>query len=275
MKPDEMWDAYAGGPLAHETWCFGAAPDELAALTLRSIKTATASALPVFEAEGTTLPKPGDLSVITDSRGEAVCIIETTRVDVMPFDKVSAEHAYLEGEDDRSLEAWRVAHRKFFSQELAGIGQTFSETLSVVCERYRVVYPQIPWEERVNRYPWLDVCLLEQPGVTMDYKPEWGWFRFQVGGKMFGAICQPDGHHAQVGGHEIVSLKCDPALSELLRGQYGDILPGFYMDKRNWISVLLDGSVPDDLLGDLCRKAYRLVFERLTKKAQREITEKA
>ena len=60
-------------------------------------------------------------------------------------------------------------------------------------------------------------------------------------------------------------------LSELLRSEYAEILPGFYMDKRCWISVLLDGGVSDELLRDLCRKSHALVFEKLTKKAQREI----
>lgn len=43
------------------------------------------------------------------------------------------------------------------------------------------------------------------------------------------------------------------------------------MDKRNWISVFLDGAVPDDVLRDLCQRSYALVFGKLTKKLQREI----
>ena len=123
----------------------------------------------------------------------------------------------------------------------------------------------------MNRYPWLDACLLSQAGVQRDYKVEWGWQRYLVGGKMFAAVCNPEPKYQTVGGHEIVTLKCDPALGELLCAQHEHIVPGFYMDKRNWISVFLDGCVPDEVLRDLCLRSYALVLQSLTKKAQREI----
>lgn len=123
----------------------------------------------------------------------------------------------------------------------------------------------------MNRYPWLDEFLLSLPGCAKDFKAEWGWHRYQTGGKLFAAVCAPGREHALVGGHEIVTLKCDPQTSELLRSQYAEILPGFYMNKRCWVSILLDGSVPDDLLRKLCADSHALVFAALTKKAQREI----
>lgn len=123
----------------------------------------------------------------------------------------------------------------------------------------------------MNRYLWLDEALLALPGCEKDFKAEWGWHRYQVGGKLFAATCAPGPEHKVVGGHEILSVKCDPQLSELLRSQYPDIVPSFYMDKRCWISILLDGSVPADLLRKLCADSYSLVFSKLTKKAQRLI----
>ncbi|MCI6376720.1 MAG: MmcQ/YjbR family DNA-binding protein [Clostridiales bacterium] len=119
---------------------------------------------------------------------------------------------------------------------------------------------------------WLDEALKAHPGVTMDYKAEWGWERYMVGGKMFAATCCPGPEHAApYAGHPLLNLKCDPLESELLRAQYPDILPGFYSDKRNWISVRLDGGVPQPLVHELCGKAYTLIFQKLTKKLQREI----
>ena len=46
------------------------------------------------------LPKENELSVILESKGKSVCIIETTKVVVLPFKQVSADHAYKEGEGD-------------------------------------------------------------------------------------------------------------------------------------------------------------------------------
>ena len=126
-------------------------------------------------------------------------------------------------------------------------------------------------EKRMNKYQWLDEYLRGQKGCAKDYKAEWGWWRYRVGGKMFAAVCQPGPEHGIYGGRELVTLKCEPMLGELLRAEYPDILPGFYADKRCWISVFLAGEVPDELLRDLCGSSYQLVFKGLTKKLQREI----
>lgn len=123
----------------------------------------------------------------------------------------------------------------------------------------------------MNHYPWLDAYLLSKAGVTKDYKLEWGWYRYQVGGKLFAATCQPGAEYKSYDCRELLTLKCEPLLAEALRETYRDIIPGFYMDKRNWNSVFLDGAVPEDVLRDLCDRAYTLIFTKLTKKLQREI----
>ncbi len=121
------------------------------------------------------------------------------------------------------------------------------------------------------KYTWLDEFLLSQPGAEKDYKAEWGWFRYMIRGKLFAAVCAPEPKYPVYGGRELVNLKCDPRLSELLRAEYPDILPGFYCDKKNWIAVFLDGNVPEDTLRDLCEKSHRLVAAKLPKYVQREL----
>lgn len=123
----------------------------------------------------------------------------------------------------------------------------------------------------MNKYQWLDEYLLAKPGCTKDYKVEWGWWRYQVGGKLFAATCQPGPEHKGYDCRELINLKCEPGFAELLRLEFPDIIPGFYSDKRNWNSVFLDGEVPEDVLKDLCDRSYDLVFAKLTKKLQREI----
>ena len=125
------------------------------------------------------------------------------------------------------------------------------------------------------RYEWLDDYLLSLPGAEKDYKPEWGWFRYMLRGKLFAAVCSPGPEHKTYGGHDLINLKCDPARSELLRASYPDILPGFYSDKRTWIACFLDGELPDDLLRQLCAESHRLVLEKLPKYVQREINDYA
>ena len=122
---------------------------------------------------------------------------------------------------------------------------------------------------------WLDAYLLSFPGVEKDYQPVWKWFRYKVRGKMFAAVCSPDVKYQTYGGHDLVNLKCEPAEGELLRAAYPDILPGFYSDKRTWISCLLDGELPEEVLRDLCDRAYALTVRKLPKYIQRELREQS
>ena len=124
------------------------------------------------------------------------------------------------------------------------------------------------------KYDWLDEYLLAKPGAEKDFKAEWGWQRYTVRGKMFAAVCAPGPEHKVYGGHELVNLKCDPLLAEGFRGQYPEVLPGFYMDKRTWVAALLDGGLPDEVLMSLCDLSYKLVAEKLPKYVQRELQEK-
>lgn len=116
-------------------------------------------------------------------------------------------------------------------------------------------------------YPWIDDYLLQKPGVTKDLQPDWNWIRYQIGGKLFAAVCLDDQDQPYY-----ITLKLDPAEGDFLRGQYEDILPGYYMNKTHWNSVRAQGSVPDNLLRNLLDEAYRLVLHVLPKKKQREIT---
>ena len=138
MKAEELWNR-SGLRGYHECWAFGGAPDKLADLVARGIKTATCSAYAFYETGEEKLPEVGDYSVITDSKDNAVCIIRTTKVYISEFNKVTAEHAYKEGEGDRSLEYWRKVHEEFFTDELESIDQKFNEDIKLVCEEFKLV----------------------------------------------------------------------------------------------------------------------------------------
>ncbi|SMC63913.1 MmcQ/YjbR family DNA-binding protein [Papillibacter cinnamivorans] len=125
----------------------------------------------------------------------------------------------------------------------------------------------------MNRYQWLEETLLKMPGAERDYKEEWGWFRYRVGGKMFAATCRPGPQYKGYDCRELINLKCEPRLAELFRKEYPDVIPGFYCDKRCWNSVFLDGEVPDEVLRDMCRMSYELVFGKLPKKVRIELGE--
>ena len=153
-KIEAFWQAYlaalpAGAKPAlnrYEAWGFGDSPemaDDLGQLVKAGIKTATCSLRWEYEADGDPLPQVGELSIILDGAGDPLCIIETTEIEVKPYNEVDAQFAYEEGEGDRSLAYWRQVHWRFFSRVCDRIKRPLSETMPLVCERFRVVYPLI------------------------------------------------------------------------------------------------------------------------------------
>lgn len=116
------------------------------------------------------------------------------------------------------------------------------------------------------RYTWIDEFLLNKPGVTKDLQKDWNWLRYQIGGKMFAAVCLGENDEPYY-----ITLKLEPAEGEFLRQQYEDIVPGYYMNKIHWNSIKPDGAVPDELLKDLLDKSYRLVLGGFSRKKQAEL----
>ncbi len=126
----------------YEAWPFGGNPDKLAKLVLDGVKTATASLYDLYfvDKESEPLPKIGDYSVILNSKNEAVCIIQTTCLNIVPFDEVSAEHAYKEGEGDRSLAYWQKVHKEFFEDEIKNYNLIFTSKSKILCEEFVLLY---------------------------------------------------------------------------------------------------------------------------------------
>lgn len=145
MNAEAMWQVFAAmhpeaADAPHDAWRYGDASDELAALTLSGRKRATSSALPLYALEGEAVPRAGEYSILLNSRDEAVCVLHTAAVSILPFREVTADFAALEGEGDLSLAYWREVHRAFFTREMTAAGLLFTEDMPVVCEEFEVVY---------------------------------------------------------------------------------------------------------------------------------------
>lgn len=113
---------------------------ELIEFILKGEKRGSTSLKDWYEFEGKTLPKLGDLIIITDYDNIAKCIVKTEKVTVIPFCDVTEELALREGEMFKSLEQWKDVHRNFFEGQLKEVGKMFIEDMFVVCHEFKVIF---------------------------------------------------------------------------------------------------------------------------------------
>ena len=113
-------------------------------------------------------------------------------------------------------------------------------------------------------YEHLHSYLNDKPGSMVDFPFDQVTLVFKVGGKMFALLSLNEQPLR-------MNLKCDPDKVEALRDCFASIIPGYHMNKRHWNTLILDGSLPDDLILSLIDDSYALVFKGLTKAARQSI----
>ncbi|MGW0550593.1 ASCH domain-containing protein [Streptomyces altiplanensis] len=118
--------------------------DRLVAAVLAGEKVSTTGLLAEYEAEKEELPPAGERSVVIDSDGREVAVVELTEVRVLALGDVDLQHALDEGEGYTSVAAWRAGHERFWHSEemreaLGDPEFTVDDTTLVVAERFRVV----------------------------------------------------------------------------------------------------------------------------------------
>jgi predicted DNA-binding protein (MmcQ/YjbR family) len=86
---------------------------------------------------------------------------------------------------------------------------------------------------------------------------------YKVMAKMFAIL--------SIRGVENVILKCDPDLADVLRGKYTGVGHRSHLDRRYWISVVLDADVPAAEVARLAGLSYQLVCSGLTRKQQADL----
>jgi uncharacterized protein YhfF len=118
--------------------------DRLVAAILSGEKTATTVLHAAVEHLDEELPRVGDRSVVVDSEGRPVAVIETTEVRVIPIRDVDEDFARDEGEGMETVREWRAAHERFWSggesrQMMGGASPVITDDTLVVAERFRLV----------------------------------------------------------------------------------------------------------------------------------------
>ncbi|WP_180966122.1 ASCH domain-containing protein [Fischerella thermalis] len=128
----------------YETFHIGdseASADHGAELIKQGIKIATSSLLWEYQAANKPLPKVGSLSILENGRGEPVCVVETTWLEIKNFNEIDVQFAYDYGEWDRTLKTWHQECWEYYSEQCYSLGREPTKEMPLVCERFRVVYP--------------------------------------------------------------------------------------------------------------------------------------
>ncbi|MCD7775496.1 MAG: MmcQ/YjbR family DNA-binding protein [Clostridiales bacterium] len=58
---------------------------------------------------------------------------------------------------------------------------------------------------------------------------------------------------------DILNVKCDPLLIDILKQSDG-FFPAYHMNKTHWLTVLLDGTVPDEQVCGLLDDSFKMTL---------------
>lgn len=86
---------------------------------------------------------------------------------------------------------------------------------------------------------------------------------FFVKGKMFSST--------NIETFELINVKCNPEKALLLREKYNEVIPGYYMNKKHWNSILTNGRITDRQIEKWIKDSYDLVVAGMPKKVREEL----
>ena len=104
----------------------------------------------------------------------------------------------------------------------------------------------------------LKAICLDQPAAEETFPFSAELSVFKVAGKVFALTALDEAPLT-------ISLKCVPEVAVKLRIEYAAITAGYHLNKQHWNTVLLDGTVPDDLVREMIEDSYDLVRAKLPK----------
>jgi uncharacterized protein YhfF len=127
-----------------DAWGFGDAPelmDELLGYVLEGIKRTSTDLLKESELEGWPNSREGEYNIILNGKDQPVAVIKTVSVRRVKYQDVDADHAFWEGEGDRTLETYFLEHDKYYKRRGEALGFTFHKDMLVDLVRFELVYP--------------------------------------------------------------------------------------------------------------------------------------
>ena len=107
---------------------------------------------------------------------------------------------------------------------------------------------------------------LALPFVDEDYpfmEDDWAAMRHRENRKVFAFVLTRQG---QIW----VNVKADPMWAEVWRSAFSAVVPAYHMNKRHWVSIILDGTMDDEDILRLIRDSYALTAPKRKKREESE-----
>lgn len=142
----EVWTAYLAKynlsnttPFAGECVFGGdeAESNALTAMVLSGQKQANCGSLEAYKIDMEPLPAVGNRYVVTDWNGNALCVIETLKVTIVPFNEITWEMAQKESNAE-NMATWEEIQAQFFEDDGDIMGYEFTLEMPVVFEEFCV-----------------------------------------------------------------------------------------------------------------------------------------
>lgn len=104
---------------------------------------------------------------------------------------------------------------------------------------------------------------ISKPFVSEEFPFDNNTLVFKVMGKMFALT--------DVEAFASINLKCDPEMAVELRESFSSVIPGYHMNKKHWNTVMMDGSISDELIKKWTDISFQLVVDKLPKKEREKL----
>lgn len=102
------------------------------------------------------------------------------------------------------------------------------------------------------------------PEYLFKSDPECCVFRHRHSNKWFGIIMNISADKVGLEAEkyiDVLNVKCDPEMVAVLNCQLG-FAPAYHMNKKHWLTILLDGSVSNEQIAQLLDISYELTKKR-------------
>ena len=124
-----------------------------------------------------------------------------------------------------------------------------------------------PGRSPAHALAWARRTCLELPRTTTDQPFGEGAHAFRVHDRLFGLLTSAP----RLSPHPLLNIKADPPDVPLLVRTHDWVLPGWHMNKRHWVSLVLGPGTDLDLAAELVADSYDAVVAGLPLRARRDL----